>query len=89
MTVEDQESTVFAAISEFTSALKGDSTKFIKKAQAPIVGVARDCEPARLYVIRIDNWFETETRRDRRTRRDGQGVTDGTFTRLLRLLLQR
>ncbi len=29
----------------------------MKKVQALVVGGARDYEPARLYVIRIDNWF--------------------------------
>ena len=36
---------------------QGDSAEFMEKVQALVVGVARDYEPARLYVIRIDNWF--------------------------------
>jgi len=52
-----QESTMFAGITEFTSALQGDSAEFMKKVQALVVGVAREYEPARLHVVRIDNWF--------------------------------
>ena len=48
---------MFDGVTEFTSTLQGDSTEFMKKVQALVVGVARDYEPARLYVIRIDNWF--------------------------------
>ena len=36
---------------------KGDAAEFIEKAQGIAVDVARDYEPARLYVVRIDNWF--------------------------------
>jgi len=48
---------MFDAIAEFVSTQQGDSTEFIGKARALAIGVARDFEPARLYVIRIDNWF--------------------------------
>ena len=48
---------MFDGVTEFTSRLQGDSAEFMKKVQALVVGVARDYEPARLYVIRIDNWF--------------------------------
>jgi hypothetical protein len=48
---------MFAAIAEFVSMQQGDSAEFIEKARALAVGVAQDYEPARLYVIRIDNWF--------------------------------
>jgi hypothetical protein len=48
---------MFDAVAEFTSRLQEDSTEFMKKVQELVVGVARDYEPARLYVIRIDNWF--------------------------------
>lgn len=48
---------MFDGVREFTSTLQGDSGEFMKKVQALVVGVARDYEPARLYVIRIDNWF--------------------------------
>ena len=48
---------MFDGVTEFTSALQGDSAEFMKKMQALVVGVVRDYEPARLYVIRIDNWF--------------------------------
>jgi hypothetical protein len=36
---------------------QGDSAEFIEKARALAIGVVRDYAPARLYVIRIDNWF--------------------------------
>jgi len=48
---------MFDGVREFTSTLQGDSAEFMKKVQALVVGVARDYEPARLYIIRIDNWF--------------------------------
>ena len=48
---------MFDGVAEFTSTLQEDSAEFMKKAQALVVGVARDYLPARLYVIRIDNWF--------------------------------
>jgi len=48
---------MFDGVTEFTSAQPGDSAEFMKKVQALVVGGARDYEPARLYVIRIDNWF--------------------------------
>jgi hypothetical protein len=48
---------MFDGVTEFTSAEPGDSAEFIRKVQALVVGVARDYMPARLYVIRIDNWF--------------------------------
>jgi hypothetical protein len=51
------EVTMFDAVAEFISTLRGDSAEFIEKARALAIGVAQDYEPARLYVIRIDNWF--------------------------------
>jgi hypothetical protein len=48
---------MFRAVIEFVSTQQGDSAEFIGKARALAIGVARDHEPARLYVIRIDNWF--------------------------------
>ena len=48
---------MFDAVAEFTSTQQGDSGEFIEKVRALAIGVARDYEPARLYVIRIDNWF--------------------------------
>ena len=48
---------MFDGVTNFTSMLQGDSAEFMKKVQALVVGVARDYEPARLYVVRIDNWF--------------------------------
>jgi hypothetical protein len=48
---------MFDGVTEFTSAQPGDSAEFMKKVQALVVGGARDYEAARLYVIRIDNWF--------------------------------
>lgn len=48
---------MFDGVKEFTSTLQEDSAEIMKKVQALVVGVARDYKPARLYVIRIDNWF--------------------------------
>lgn len=48
---------MFDGVTEFTSTLQGDSAEFMKKVQALALAVARDYEPARLYVVRIDNWF--------------------------------
>lgn len=48
---------MFGAVAEFVSTQQGDSAEFIGKARALAIGVAQDYEPARLYVIRIDNWF--------------------------------
>jgi len=48
---------MFDAIAEFISMQQGDSAEFIEKARAIAIGVAQEYEPARLYVIRIDNWF--------------------------------
>ncbi len=48
---------MFDAIAEFISKQQGDSTEFIEKARAIAIGVVQEYEPARLYVIRIDNWF--------------------------------
>jgi hypothetical protein len=51
------EATMFGAVAEFVSTQQGDSAEFMEKARAFAIGVAQDYEPARLYVIRIDNWF--------------------------------
>lgn len=48
---------MFDGVREFTSTQPGDSNEFMRKVQALVVGVARDYVPARLYVIRVDNWF--------------------------------
>ena len=48
---------MFDGVTEFNSAQPGDSAEFMRKVQALVVGGARDYMPARLYVIRIDNWF--------------------------------
>src|SRR6266702_8959427 len=48
---------MFDALAEFVSTQQGDSAEFVEKARALAIGVARDYEPARLYIIRIDNWF--------------------------------
>jgi hypothetical protein len=48
---------MFGAVAEFVSPQQGDSAEFMEKARALAIGVARDYEPARLCVIRIDNWF--------------------------------
>ncbi len=48
---------MFDAVAEFVSTQQGDSAEFMGKARALATGVALDYAPARLYVIRIDNWF--------------------------------
>jgi hypothetical protein len=48
---------MFDGVANFASTLQGDSSEFMRKVRALVIGVARDYEPARLYVIRIDNWF--------------------------------
>jgi hypothetical protein len=48
---------MFDAVAEFVSTQSGDSAEFLEKVRALAVGVALDYKPARLYVIRIDNWF--------------------------------
>jgi hypothetical protein len=48
---------MFDGVREFTSTQPGDSAEFMTKVQAIASGVPRDYVPARLYVIRIDNWF--------------------------------
>jgi hypothetical protein len=48
---------MFAALEDFLSAQQGDSAEFMERVRALAIGVGRDYEPARLYVIRIDNWF--------------------------------
>ena len=48
---------MFDGVREFTSTQPGDSNEFMRKVQALVVGVPRDYVPARLYVIRVDNWF--------------------------------
>jgi hypothetical protein len=45
------------ALAEFISKQEGDSTEFVDSVRALAMGIARDCRPARLYVVRIDNWF--------------------------------
>jgi hypothetical protein len=51
------EALMYGAVAEFVATQLGDSVEFMVKARALTIGVARDYEPARLYVIRIDNWF--------------------------------
>ncbi len=48
---------MFDAVAEFVSTQSGDSAEFMEKVRALTVGVALDYKPARLYVVRIDNWF--------------------------------
>jgi hypothetical protein len=48
---------MFATFEDFLSTRQGDSAEFMGKVRTLVIGVARDYEPARLYVIRIDNWF--------------------------------
>jgi hypothetical protein len=48
---------MFGAVAEFVSTQQGDSAEFMGKARALAIGVAQDYQPARLYIIWIDNWF--------------------------------
>ena len=48
---------MFVGVADFTSMQHEDSAEFMRKVRALVSGVARDYKPARLYVIRIDNWF--------------------------------
>jgi len=48
---------MFDAVVEFVCAQQGDSAEFIEKALAIAISVVRGYSPARLYVLRIDNWF--------------------------------
>lgn len=48
---------MFGAVAEFLSTQQGDSAEFMAKTRRLAIAVARDYESARLYVIRIDNWF--------------------------------
>jgi len=48
---------MFGAVAEFVSTQQGDSGEFIEKATALAIGVASEYGPARLYLVRIDNWF--------------------------------
>jgi hypothetical protein len=48
---------MFVAVAEFVSTRQGDSAEFIEKSRALAIGVASEYRPARLYVVRIDNWF--------------------------------
>ena len=48
---------MFGALTEFVSMQQGDSAEFLEKVRALAISVTRDYEPARLYLIRIDNWF--------------------------------
>jgi hypothetical protein len=57
MMVGSSGTTMLGAVAEFVSTQSGDSAEFMGKARGIALGIARDYEPARLYVIRIDNWF--------------------------------
>ena len=48
---------MFGGVAEFVSKREGESAEFIEKARNLAIGVALDYAPARLYVVRIDNWF--------------------------------
>jgi hypothetical protein len=57
MLVASSESTMYSAVVKFVTTQLGDSAEFMGKARALAIGIARDYEPLRLYVIRIDHWF--------------------------------
>jgi len=48
---------MFGAVAEFVSTQQGDSPEFMEMVLALAIGVARDFDPPRFYVVRIDNWF--------------------------------
>jgi hypothetical protein len=48
---------LFQSIVESISETLRDDAEFVAKVRALTIGVVRDCEPARLYIVRIDNWF--------------------------------
>jgi hypothetical protein len=57
MMMETLEAVVYGAVADFVTTKLEDSVEFVAKARAIAIGIARAYEPARLYVIRIDNWF--------------------------------
>jgi len=42
---------------EFVSTMEGDAAGFVEIVRTLAMGVVREQQPKRLYVIRIDNWF--------------------------------
>ncbi|MGC2659998.1 MAG: hypothetical protein WA324_18730 [Bryobacteraceae bacterium] len=74
---------MFDGVREFTSTLQEDSAEFMKKVQALVVGVARDYDPARLYVIRIDNWFGPKWMHFAGKFTAGKGAAIGVHKRIL------
>jgi hypothetical protein len=42
---------------EFVSQQDGDASEFVEIVQSLAMGLVREQQPKRLYVIRIDNWF--------------------------------
>jgi hypothetical protein len=48
---------MFDGLAEFVSAQEGDAAEFVEKARALAIGLTCEYKPARLYVVRIDNWF--------------------------------
>jgi hypothetical protein len=57
MMVGVSEAAMYGGVAEFVTTQQGDSAEFMGELRALAIGVARDYEPARLYIIRIDNWF--------------------------------
>ena len=74
---------MFGAVAEFVSTQQGDSAEFMGKARALAIGVARDYEPARLYVVRIDNWFGPKWMHFAGKFTAGKGAAIGVHTRRL------
>src|SRR5437588_1365437 len=56
--VGSSEASMFATLEDFLSTQQRDSNEFMERVRELVIGLARDYEPVRLYVIRIDNWFE-------------------------------
>jgi len=74
---------MFDDVAQYTLAQQGDSAEFMKKVQALVMGVARDYEPARLYVIRIDNWFGPKWMHFAGKFTAGKGAAIGVHKRIL------
>lgn len=77
---------MFDGVTEFTSAEPGDSAEFMKKVQALVVGGARDYMSARLYVIRIDNWFGPKWLHFAGKFTAGKGFAIGVHKKILHVL---
>ena len=46
-----------SALAKFVSQQNGDAPEFVEIVQDLALGLVREQQPKRLYVVRIDNWF--------------------------------